>query len=248
MGALHEGHLALVRRARKLAGRRGLVAVSIFVNPTQFGPKEDFSKYPRPFARDKELCRKNGVDLLFHPTPQQMYHAGFSTYVNENSLSDTLCGKSRPVHFRGVCTVVAKLFNILSPDIAVFGKKDFQQLAIIRRMVRDLDMPVKIDAVETVREPDGLALSSRNRYLSAEERARAPVIRRALLAGSKDIRSARQIVAGIIRSVPGAKIDYVEVLDAGTLQPVGDNSRVAVIAAAVFLGKTRLIDNIMVRL
>ena len=248
MGALHEGHLALVHRARKLAGARGLVAVSIFVNPTQFGPKEDFSKYPRPFARDAELCRQSGVDLLFNPAPGQMYPAGYSTYVNEGALGDALCGKSRPGHFRGVCTVVAKLFNILAPDIAVFGKKDFQQLAIIRRMVRDLDMPVKIDAMETVREPDGLALSSRNRYLSAEERARAPVIHRALLAGSKNIRSASKIATDMIRSVPGAKIDYVEVLDAATLQPIDDSSRTAVIAVAVFLGKTRLIDNITVSL
>jgi pantoate--beta-alanine ligase len=248
MGALHEGHLALVRRARKLAGKQGMVVVSIFVNPTQFGPKEDFSKYPRPFARDAELCRKAGVDLLFNPTPEQMYPSGFSTYVNENSLGDALCGKSRPGHFRGVCTVVAKLFHILSPDVSVFGKKDFQQFAIIRRMVRDLDMSVKIDGVETVRERDGLALSSRNQYLTPEERARAPVIRRALLAGSKNIRSARKIVTGMIQPVPGAKIDYIEVLDAATLQPLTPESRVAVVAAAVFIGKTRLIDNITLAL
>ena len=248
MGALHEGHLALIRRARKLAGARGMVAVSIFVNPAQFGPNEDFSKYPRPFALDAALCRKNGVDLLFNPAPGQMYPAGFSTYVNEESLGAVLCGKSRPGHFRGVCTVVAKLFHILSPGIAVFGKKDFQQLAIIRRMVRDLDMPVKIAGVETVRERDGLALSSRNQYLSADERACAPVIRRALLAGAKEIRSARKIVTRMIGPVPGAKIDYVEVLDAETLQPISDCTRTAVIAVAVFLGKTRLIDNITVKL
>ncbi len=248
MGALHEGHLALVRRARKLAGSRGLVAVSIFVNPVQFGPKEDFSKYPRPFARDAMLCRENGVDLLFNPSPGQMYPPGYTTYVEENSLSGVLCGKSRPGHFRGVCTVVAKLFDILSPDAAVFGKKDFQQLAIIRRMVRDLNMPVKIDGAEIVREPDGLALSSRNQYLSAEERAQAPGIRRALLAGSKNLRDARKIVTGIISGIPGARIDYVEALDASTLQPIGDKTRAAVIAAAVFLGKTRLIDNITVAL
>ena len=248
MGALHEGHLALIRRARKLAGREGFVVVSIFVNPTQFGPKEDFSKYPRPFARDAELCRKSGADLIFNPSPEQMYPDGYSTYINEDSLSGALCGKSRPGHFRGVCTVVAKLFNILAPDIAVFGKKDFQQLAIIRRMVRDLDMPVKIDGMDTVRERDGLALSSRNQYLSAEERAQAPVVRRALLAGSKNIRTAGKIVTSMIESAPAAKIDYVEVLDAATLQPLTRGSRVAVIAAAVFLGKTRLIDNITVAL
>lgn len=248
MGALHAGHLALVHRARKLAGKRGLVAVSVFVNPTQFGPNEDFSKYPRPFARDAALCRKAGVDLLFNSSPAQMYPAGFSTYVNEESLSAVLCGRSRPGHFRGVCTVVAKLFNILAPDIAVFGKKDFQQLAIIRRMVRDLDLPVKIIGVETVREHDGLALSSRNQYLGADERAHAPLIRKALLAGSKSVPTARKIVTNGIVSIPGARIDYVEVLDAETLQPINDKTRTAVIAVAVFLGKTRLIDNITIPL
>lgn len=244
MGALHAGHLALVRRARKLAGKRGLVAVSIFVNPAQFGPNEDFSRYPRPFARDAALCREAGVDLIFNPSPEQMYPAGFSTYVNEESLSAVLCGRSRPGHFRGVCTVVAKLFNILAPDIAVFGKKDFQQLAIIRRMVRDLDIPVKIIGMETVRERDGLALSSRNQYLSADERARAPLIRKALLEGSKNISTARKVVTDGIAAIPGARVDYVEVLDAETMQPINDKTRTAVVAVAVFLGKTRLIDNI----
>jgi len=248
MGALHEGHIALVRRARKLAGKEGIVAVSIFVNPTQFGPKEDFSRYPRPFARDARLCRENGADLLFNPAPAQMYPGGYSTYVDENSLSTVLCGRSRPGHFRGVCTVVTKLFQILAPDIAVFGKKDFQQLAIIRHMVRDLNFPVKIDAVETIRERDGLALSSRNQYLNGEERAQAPVIRRALLTGAKNIRTAHRIVPKIIQTAPLAKIDYVEVLDAGSLQPITATTRRAVIAAAVFFGKTRLIDNMVVNL
>ncbi|HWB61089.1 MAG TPA: pantoate--beta-alanine ligase [Chthoniobacteraceae bacterium] len=248
MGALHEGHLTLIRRARALAGARGLVAVSIFVNPTQFGPKEDFSKYPRPFARDAALCRKAGVDLIFNPAPEQMYPEGYSTYVEEGALGGVLCGRSRPGHFRGVCTVVCKLFNIIAPDVAVFGKKDFQQLAIIKRMARDLDLPVKIHGVETVREPDGLALSSRNQYLSAEERGRAPVIRRALLAAAKNIRTAQKTATAMIAPVPGAWIDYIEVLDAETLQPIGSKSRTAVIAAAVFLGKTRLIDNITVSL
>ena len=248
MGALHEGHLALVRRARKLAGPRGLVAVSIFVNPTQFGPNEDFSKYPRPFARDARLCRENGVDILFNPSPAAMYSEGYSTYINEESLSAVLCGRSRPGHFRGVCTVVAKLFNILAPDIAVFGKKDFQQLAIIKRMVRNLDLPVKIDAFDTVREHDGLALSSRNQYLSPGERAHAPIIRRALLTASKNIPTARETAVAMIEPTPGAKIDYIEVLDAENLQPVSKSTRRALIAAAVFLGKTRLIDNITVAL
>ena len=244
MGALHEGHVTLIRRARKLAGKQGLVAVSIFVNPTQFGPKEDLSRYPRPFARDTRLCRENGADLIFNPSPEQMYPEGYSTCVDENSLSAVLCGKSRPGHFRGVCTVVTKLFQIIAPDIAVFGKKDFQQLAIIKRMVRDLNMPVKIDAVDTVREKDGLALSSRNHYLSAEERTQAPVIRRALLAGAKSIRTAHAIVPQIIKTAPLAKIDYVEVLDAETLEAVHARTRRVVIAAAVYFGRTRLIDNI----
>lgn len=246
MGALHEGHLTLVRKARKLAGKNGTVAVSIFVNPTQFGPKEDFSKYPRPFSRDVRLCREAGADLIFNPSPAQMYPEGYSTYVEEMALGDVLCGRSRPGHFRGVCTVVTKLFNILQPDIAVFGKKDFQQLAIIRRMVRDLNQPVKIAGIETVRARDGLALSSRNQYLSEEERAQAPVIRRALLAASKNLRAARKTAAKIIGEAPLAKIDYIEALDAETLQPIGPKTRTAVIAAAVFFGRTRLIDNITV--
>jgi len=246
MGALHPGHLALIRRARKLAGPRGTVVVSIFVNPIQFGPKEDFSRYPRPFAKDAALCRENGVDLLFNPSPQQMYPPGFSTYIDEGALGDALCGRSRPGHFRGVCTVVAKLFNILTPDIAVFGKKDFQQLAIIKRMVRDLDMPVKIDGFDIVREPDGLALSSRNQYLSAEARAQAPVIRHALLTGAKNIRTAKKVIPKIISTAPLAKIDYIEILDARTLQPATPATKEVLIAAAVFFGKTRLIDNLTV--
>jgi len=246
MGALHEGHLALVRRARKLAGPQGLVVVSIFVNPKQFGPKEDFSRYPRPFAKDARLCRENGVDLLFNPSPEQMYPPDFSTCIAESSLGDALCGKSRPGHFRGVCTVVAKLFNILKPDIAVFGKKDFQQLTIIRRMVRDLDMPVKIDALDTVREPDGLALSSRNKFLSGDERAQAPIIRRALLTGAKITRTAKNVIPKIIATAPLARIDYVEILDAETLQPVTSRTRRILLAVAVFFGKTRLIDNLTI--
>lgn len=248
MGALHEGHLALIRRARKLAGKSGRVVASIFVNPTQFGPREDFSKYPRPFANDAKLCRENGVDLLFAPAAKQMYPPDFSVFVDERALSAVLCGAARPGHFRGVCTVVAKLFHIIAPDIAVFGKKDFQQLAIIRRMVRDLNFPVKIASVETVREPDGLALSSRNRYLTPEERAQAPVIRRALLAGAKNLRTAKTAASRIIRSAPLARIDYLEVLDAETLQGISKTTRTAVIAAAVFFGKTRLIDNIQFKL
>lgn len=251
MGALHHGHLALIQRARKLAGKGGAVTVSIFVNPTQFGPNEDFARYPRPFARDAALCRENGVDLLFAPEAAEMYAPDFSTYVEETALGDVLCGKSRPGHFRGVCTVVCKLFNIVLPDVAVLGEKDFQQLMIIRRMVRDLNLPVKIVPLATVREPDGLALSSRNQYLSAEERAQAPVIRRALREAAKLARDKnceadflKQNVAKTISSVPLAKIDYVEVLDAETLAPPTKLTRKLLIACAVFLGKTRLIDNI----
>ena len=181
MGALHEGHISLMRRARKLATRRGMVVVSIFVNPKQFGPGEDFSRYPRMFSRDCRLCEKAGVDAVFHPDVEEMYPDGFSTYIDEERVSLGLCGKSRPGHFRGVCTVVMKLFNIIGPDAAVFGEKDYQQVAVIRRMAMDLDVPVRIVTAPTVREPDGLALSSRNAYLTPEERLQAPVIRRALL-------------------------------------------------------------------
>ena len=219
MGALHQGHLALILRARKLAGKSGTVVATIFVNPTQFGPKEDLSKYPRPIEQDLKLCREHGVDLLFLPAPEAIYPPGFSTYVQETRLESALCGKSRPGHFRGVCTVVAKLFNIIDPDVALFGQKDFQQLAIIRKMVADLNFRVKIVSEPTVREPSGLALSSRNRYLSEEERAQAPVIRKALLeARSK----------------------------AGTLGPGGLKALVTrLIAVAAFFGTTRLIDNIL---
>ena len=254
MGALHDGHLALIRRARKLAGKSGTVVVSIFVNPAQFGPNEDFSRYPRPFSRDAKLCREAGVDLLFHPVPGMMYPPGSSTFVGEPALSGVLCGKTRPGHFRGVCTVVAKLFHILAPDIAVFGMKDFQQLAVIRQMVRDLNFPVKIVPLETVREPDGLALSSRNRYLNNDERAQAPVIRQALLqaviaakAGNTRAALLKKAVARQITQAPAAVIDYIEIVDAGTLQPVARAGKNTLIAAAVFFGRTRLIDNILLR-
>jgi len=250
MGALHQGHLALISRARKLAGKSGTVVSSIFVNPTQFGPKEDLSRYPRPIQRDKKLCRENGVDLLFLPTPADIYPANFSTYIQETSLENALCGKSRPGHFRGVCTIVGKLFNIVGPDIAVFGEKDFQQLAIIRRMVADLDFPVKIVSEPTVREPSGLALSSRNQYLSDEERAQAPIIRQALLeAHAKSERlgtaAVRALVTKRISSAPLARVDYIEVVDAETLQTPTKSTRQRLIAVAVFFGNTRLIDNIL---
>ena len=251
MGALHRGHAALIDHARHLAGRGGLVVVSIFVNPTQFGPKEDFSRYPRPFAADRKLCAEHGADLIFHPTAEAMYPGGYSTLVDETEVSASLCGASRPGHFRGVCTVVLKLFQIIQPDSAVFGLKDFQQCAVIRRMVRDLNVPVRIVPVETVREPDGLALSSRNRYLSPEERAQAPVLRHALLAaaaafhaGETSVPKVRRLLLKTIASAPLARVDYAEIADADTLRPVRKMQRNSVLALAVFLGKTRLIDNL----
>ena len=252
MGALHEGHLELIRQARRLAGKSGTVAVSLFVNPTQFGPNEDFSNYPRPLATDRKLCRENGVDLLFTPSATDLYNPSHSVWVDELLLSNALCGKSRPGHFRGVCTVVAKLFNIIMPDAAVFGMKDFQQLAIIRQMVRDLNFPVEIVPVETVRESDGLALSSRNRYLLPEERAQAPVIRQSLLQAAAAVRSGKSNALVLKKSVlrqiekaPLAKVDYVEIVDAETLQPVGKAGKNSLLAAAVYFGKTRLIDNLL---
>jgi pantoate--beta-alanine ligase len=248
MGALHAGHVSLMRKARKLAGEEGRVVVSIFVNPTQFGPGEDFSRYPRTFARDCRLCEEAGVDIVFHPGAEDIYPEGFSTYVDEERVSLGLCGKSRPGHFRGVCTVVLKLFNIIAPDAAVFGEKDYQQVAVIRRMVRDLNVPVRIVAAPTVREADGLALSSRNAYLSPEERLEAPVIRRALLL-ARDAPRARpadieRLVRRAIKKAPLARIDYIEVLDARTLEKPGQATRELVIACAVWFGRTRLIDNI----
>ena len=254
MGALHDGHAALIDHARHLAGRGGLVVVSIFVNPTQFGPAEDFTRYPRTLDADRKLCVEHGADVIFHPTAEAMYPSGFSAFVDESEVSARLCGASRPGHFRGVCTVVLKLFQITQPDSAVFGLKDFQQCAVIRRMVRDLNVPVRIVPVETVREPDGLALSSRNRYLSAEERAHASVLRRALLAasaafvaGETSAAKLRRLLLKTIATAPLARLDYAEIADADTLRPVCEVRRGTVLALAVFFGKTRLIDNLWLR-
>ena len=255
MGALHEGHLTLIRRAKALAGPKGTVAVSVFVNPTQFGPKEDFSRYPRPVEKDMAKCRAEGVDLVFLPEAVEFYAPDHSAWVDESLLSTGLCGAARPGHFRGVCTVVSKLFNLIGPDIAVFGKKDAQQLAIIRRMVRDLNFQIKIVGAETHREPDGLAMSSRNQFLSTEERAQAPVLRRALLeakalakSGVSDPTKLRARVVKTIESAPLARIDYVEAVDAETLAKVDKRSATkkqrVLFAVAVFFGKTRLIDNV----
>ena len=254
MGALHRGHAALIERARTLAGRDGLVVVSIFVNPAQFGPKEDFARYPRTLDADRKLCAEHGADVIFHPTAEAIYPAGFSAFVDESEVAARLCGASRPGHFRGVCTVVLKLFQITQPDSAVFGLKDFQQCAVIRRMVRDLNVPVRIVPVETVREPDDLALSSRNRYLTTEERAQAPVLRRALLAasaaftaGERSATKLRRLLLKTIASAPLARLDYAEIADADTLRPVREVRRNTVFALAVFFGKTRLIDNLWLR-
>jgi len=249
MGALHKAHGELIRVAREKAGKDGEVVVSIFVNPLQFEPGSDYERYPRPEEEDEELCRKLGVDLLFRPNATEMYPDNRSVVVEENSLSNVLEGKSRPGHFRGVCTVVAKLFNILQPDAAVFGEKDFQQLAIIRRMVRDLNYKIDIVAVPTVREEDGLACSSRNAYLNADERKEAPVLRKALVAAKNSSKkSAKEVVdltEKIINEAPLARIDYVDLVDAETLQPIESVKPNSLLAVAVYFGKTRLIDNIV---
>jgi pantoate--beta-alanine ligase len=251
MGALHRGHLELMRVARDAVGAEGEVAVSIFVNPLQFEPGADYTKYPRPESADEDFCRLAGVDLLFRPSSAEMYFPDASITVEENSLAETLCGKSRPGHFRGVCTVVTKLFHLLDPKAAVFGEKDFQQLAIIRRMVRDLNFPIEIIAVPTVREADGLACSSRNQYLSEDERRQAPVLRLALLAAVAEFQlgetAAERIasrVRALISAAPTARIDYVEIVDAENLQAIETVGARSLLAVAVFFGKTRLIDNI----
>ena len=249
MGALHKAHGELTKVARERAGADGEVAVSIFVNPLQFEPGSDYERYPRPEKADEDFCRDAGVDLLFRPSIEEMYFDDRSTFVEEISLSSVLEGKSRPGHFRGVCTVVAKLFNVLTPDAAVFGEKDFQQLAIVRRMVRDLNFNIDIIAVPTVREEDGLACSSRNQYLNLEERKQATVLHKALLAAANvSEKSARDIVdlaRKMIGAAPLAQIDYVELVDAETLQPVEMVRPNSLLALAVFFGKTRLIDNIL---
>jgi pantoate--beta-alanine ligase len=248
MGALHKAHGELIRVARDAAGKHGEVAVSIFVNPLQFEPGSDYERYPRPEKADEEFCRNAGVDLLFRPSADEIYATDRSTFVEETSLSSTLEGKSRPGHFRGVCTVVAKLFNILAPDAAVFGEKDFQQLAIIRRMVRDLNFKIDIIAVPTVREEDGLACSSRNQYLNPEERKQAMVLYKALIAAKSAAReSANDVVAlaqKVLNEAHLGRIDYVELVDAETLKPVEIAAPNSVLLLAVFFGKTRLIDNI----
>ncbi len=252
MGYLHAGHQSLIRVSREQAG---FTVVSLFVNPTQFGPGEDFERYPRDLERDTALAAGAGADLLFAPPVSEMYAPDASTYVNEESVSAGLCGASRPGHFRGVTTVVAKLFGIVDPDIAVFGRKDLQQLTVLRRMVRDLDMRVRIVGAPIVREPDGLALSSRNDYLSAEERTRAPQLQGNLAALAERVMQAppetdlgawlSETVCGI-EAATGGRIDYLTAVDSA-MQKVNRSGECRYIAAALFLGRTRLIDNVAVR-
>lgn len=250
MGALHAGHLSLIRRAR---AENELVLVSVFVNPTQFDDRRDLEAYPRDLKEDCRLAGEAGADVIFSPPVEEMYPEDFSTWVEVKGLTDRLCGASRPGHFRGVCTVVTKLLSICAPDRAYFGEKDYQQLAVIKRMVRDLNLPVEIVACPTVREPDGLALSSRNIRLTADEREQAPVLFRALRAarlavarGERKGPALARLVSETIRSQPLAQLDYVEVVDAESLEPLAELSGRCLIAVAVRFGETRLIDNILV--
>lgn len=256
MGYLHDGHISLVRAARRRVGRKGQVVVSVYVNPTQFAPHEDLAKYPRDLARDTRLCRDAGADVLFVPSDAEMYPrqagAEASTYVVEEAVSRGLEGAARPTHFRGVTTVVAKLFNLVLPDVAVFGAKDYQQAAVIQRMVRDLHFPVEIVVAPTVREPDGLAMSSRNRYLSAEERPQATILWRAIQEAHARVRAMRRgipaaklkpALARLIATQPAARLDYLEFFAPDTLEPVAVVQRGVHLALAVRVGETRLIDN-----
>ncbi len=251
MGALHEGHLSLVREAER---RNDAVIVSIFVNPTQFGPKEDLKNYPRNIKKDMELLSRLNVDAVFYPSVKEIYPDGFSTYIKVEGLSDKLCGASRPGHFKGVATVVAKLFNIVEPDNAYFGAKDFQQLVIIKKMVRDLNMDVNVISMPIIREKDGLAMSSRNSYLSCEERTKAPVINRALeLAklfieeGVKDTKTIKAAMLKLINAEKGIGIDYISICDQETLEEKKTIKGATLIAIAAYIGKTRLIDNILIK-
>ena len=256
MGYLHAGHLSLVHEARRRVGAEGVVVVSIYVNPTQFAPTEDLAKYPRDFARDSQLCREAGVDVIFAPTDGDMYagreDGNYSTYVVEEGLTQGLEGASRPTHFRGVTTVVAKLFNCVLPEVSVFGAKDWQQAAVIRRMVTDLQFPIRIVVAPTTRESDGLAMSSRNRYLQPEERVQATVLWRSQKWVRQEVRRfvdgvpstrLRQRVEALVAECPAARLDYVAFVDPNTLRPVDLVRRGHRIVLAVFVGKTRLIDN-----
>ncbi len=247
MGYLHEGHASLIKKAREENDR---VIVSDFVNPIQFGPTEDLESYPRDFDADCALCESIGADLIFHPAADEMYFPDFSTHVDVDGVSAGLCGKSRPIHFRGVCTVVSKLFNISEADRAYFGQKDAQQLAVVRRMVRDLNVNIQIVGCPIIREEDGLAKSSRNTYLSAEERQAATVLNKALTEGRRmiengenDAKAVKNKIRAIIEAEPLAKVDYVEIVDWNQLEEVESTEGDILAAVAVYIGKTRLIDN-----
>jgi len=247
MGYLHRGHLSLMQEARR---RADVVVASIFVNPTQFGPQEDLEAYPRDFENDERLMNSVGVDIVFYPTVDEVYPEGYQTYVQVEGITKTLCGASRPVHFRGVATVVAKLFHIVQPHVAIFGDKDFQQRVVIQRMVRDLNFDIEVVGCPTVREPDGLAMSSRNAYLSPEERREAPALYRGLHQAralyDSGVREAAPLLACVretLAACPGMRIDYVKLCDTQTLEEVEQIRAEAVLAIAVFLGGTRLIDN-----
>ncbi len=256
MGYLHAGHISLVKRARKSVGPRGIVVVSIYVNPTQFGPTEDLRRYPRDLKRDTQLCREVGADVIFIPTDDGMYpgkeSGGYSTYVVEENLSRSMEGESRPAHYRGVTTVVAKLFNIVLPDIAIFGAKDFQQAAVVRRMVGDLNFPLKIIVAPTVREADGLAMSSRNKYLDASQRQQSAVLWKAIQHAKEAVKKSvrplvarefRRVLQTLIEKQPAARVDYIQFFDPENFQPAETVTRGTQLSLAVFVGKTRLIDN-----
>jgi pantoate--beta-alanine ligase len=252
MGAMHAGHSSLIRAAR---GETGFVVVSLFVNPTQFGPNEDLIRYPRTWEEDLGLCTREKVDLIFAPEPAVMYPAGFRTYVEVTELQDGLCGASRPGHFRGVATVVLKLFNIVQPDTAYFGQKDAQQVRIIRQLVHDLNLPMQLRICPIVRDPDGLALSSRNKYLDAGQRRRAVVLhealeeaRRQIERGERDAGKVQHGLAARIRETPGATLDYAAVVDADTLRPLERLKGEVLLALAVKFANTRLIDNLLIRI
>jgi pantoate--beta-alanine ligase len=251
MGYLHAGHLSLLHTARKAIGPAGKVVVSIYVNPTQFGPKEDFKRYPRDLKRDLKLCGDAGTDVVFAPEDREVYPDGYSTFVVEEALSQGMEGKSRLGHFRGVATVVAKLFNMVLPDLAVFGAKDYQQAAVVERLVRDLNFPVKVVVAPTLREPDGLAMSSRNKYLAGDLRAQALALWHAIEAAQNLVKERGMVKAAVLKSdlahrielQPAARVDYIEFFDPLTLQPVDRVQRGAHMALAVWIGSTRLIDN-----
>ncbi len=252
MGALHAGHASLIRAAREECE---FVAVSIFVNPSQFGPNEDLARYPRPFEHDLRLCDDEGTDLIFHPNPEIMYPPSFQTWVAVEEMQKVLCGASRPGHFRGVATIVLKLFNILQPDVAYFGQKDAQQARVLVQMVRDLDVPVRVRVCPIVREPDGLALSSRNVYLDAEQRKHATVLHRTLEAVRARIEAGERRCAALIdgaramiEATPGTRIDYVAIVAWETLQPIERVQGKVLIALAIYLGATRLIDNLLMEI